>query len=55
VIRTGPRLKPGLRCPLFLEDAVLLDEVGDDVGLVAVHQAGKRHEEDLERVALGQH
>ena len=40
---------------LFLEDAVLLHEVGDDVGLVAVNQAGERYEEDLERVDLGQH
>ncbi len=47
VIRTAPGEEG--------QDAVLLDQVGDDVGLVAVHQAGQRHEEDLERVDLGQH
>ncbi len=32
-----------------------LDEVRDDIGLVPVHDAGERQEEDLQGVGRGQH
>lgn len=41
--------------PLFQEDAVLLDKVRDDLGLVPVHNAGERQEEDLPRGGRGPH
>ena len=44
-----------LASELLLEDAVLLDEVGDDIGLVPAHDAGKGEEEDLQGVGGGQH
>ena len=37
------------------QDAVFLDEVGNDIGLVAVDPAREGHEEDLERVGRGEH
>jgi hypothetical protein len=40
---------------LFLEDPILLDEIGDDIGLVPVHDAGEGQEEDLHKVGRGQH
>ena len=40
---------------LLPQDPVLLDEVGNHVGLVATDEAGKGHEQDLDRVGVGQH
>ncbi len=40
---------------LFLEDAVLLDEVVDGLGLVAVDPAGEGCQQELEREEVGHH
>lgn len=39
----------------YLEDPVLLNEARDDIGLVSACQARERHEQELERVGVGQH
>jgi len=38
---------------LLAEHAVLLDEVGDDLGLLAVHPAGEGCEQEVEREEAG--
>jgi len=38
-----------LAAELLLQDTVLLDEVGNDVGLSAVNPAAERREEESER------
>ena len=40
---------------LLLEDAILLDEVGDAVGLVALDDAGDGEQQDAEWVGGGGH
>ena len=40
---------------LFLQDTVLLDEVGDDLCLLAVDPAREGGEEELERGEVGHH
>ena len=45
----------GLAVELFFEDAVLLDEVLDDLVLLAIEPAGERGQEDREGIDVGLH
>ena len=40
---------------LLFEDAVLFDEVGDDLGLLTIDPAGEGSEEELKRKEVGHH
>jgi hypothetical protein len=42
-----------LATELFLEDAILLDEVIDDLGLIAIDPASEGGEKELKREKIG--
>ena len=52
-LNVGESKAPALE--LFLEDPVLLDQVGDDPGLITLNPAGKRAQQQLEAEEVERH